>query len=134
MPTPKIIPRIPQPVTFTPVITLTAARTLKARENGSLVILNSATAFTTTLPPAQKGLYFSFFVKVAAGATGHVVAVGTGPKMYGKVGPTGAASAATTSKGRINTQATSTVGDALDVWSDGVDWFATPTGTWAEQP
>lgn len=131
---PNIVSRPSQPNVFTPVLTLTAARTLKTRENGALVIFNSATAFTVTLPPVQKGLYFTFFIKVAASATGHVVAVGTGPKMYGKVGPTGAAAAATTSKGRLNTQATSVVGDALDVWCDGTNWYATPTGTWAEQP
>jgi hypothetical protein len=122
-----------RPINHDQIITLTTTRTLLAKESGAKVILNSATAFTTTLPAAADGLSFYVFVKVAASATGHTVAVGTGPKMYGKVSPTGAAAAATASKGRTNTQATSVVGDALHVWSDGTDWYAIPTGTWAEQ-
>lgn len=118
---------------FKKVITLSATRQLKQSENGAFVILNSATAFTTTLPKPKKGLTFKFFVKVAASATGHVIAVGTGPIMYGKVSPSGAAAASTASKGRTNTQATSTVGDGLEVWSDGTNWFADPVGIWAEQ-
>lgn len=133
MPTPSIIPRIQKPNVFTPIITAAAALQLRVKDNGALVVFNSATAFTVTLPPPQKGLYFEFFIKVAAGATGHTVAVGTGPKMYGKVSPSGAVATATTSKGRTNTQATSTVGDALAVWSDGTDWFSIPTGVWATQ-
>ncbi len=122
-----------RPYNHDQVITLTTTRTLLAKESGAKVILNSSTAFTTTLPAAADGLEYTFFVKVAAASTGHTVAVGTGAVMYGKVSPTGAASAATASKGRTNTQATSTVGDALKVWSDGTNWYSTPTGTWAEQ-
>lgn len=133
MPTPTILSRIQKPNVFTPVKTLTANATLKVKDNGSLIILDSTTAFTVTLPPVQKGLFFVFFVKTPASATGHTVAVGTGPKMYGKVSPTGAAATATTSKGRTNTQATSAVGDGLEVYCDGTDWHSTPTGTWATQ-
>ncbi len=122
-----------RPVNTDGTITLTTTRTLLAKESGSKVMLNSATAFTTTLPKAAKGLEFRFFVQIAASATGHTIATGTGPIMYGKVSPGGAASAATASKGRTNTQATSTVGDSLHVWSDGTNWFSVPGGTWAEQ-
>lgn len=122
-----------RPLNLDGTITLTTTRTLLAKESGSKVILNSSTAFTTTLPAVADGLEFTFFVKVAASATGHTIAVGTGPIMYGKVSPTGAASAATASKGRTNTQATSVVGDGLRVWSDGTNWYSTPTGTWSEQ-
>ncbi len=123
----------PRPINHDQVITLTTTRTLLAKESGAKVILNSSTAFTTTLPAPADGLDFTFFVKVAAASTGHTVAVGSGPVMYGKVSPTGAASAATTSKGRTNTQATSTVGDGLRVWSDGTNWYSLPIGIWAEQ-
>lgn len=129
---PTIIPRLPQPVLATQVSKKTAAYTVKTRDNGAFFAFDSTTAFTITLPKAQKGLYFTFFIKQVASATGHVVAVPTGVVMYGKVSPTGAATAATAGKGRVNTQATSAVGDALDVWCDGTNWFATPIGTWAE--
>ena len=127
------LPRYERPATVPRVITLTTTRQLKASESGSKVILNSATAFTTTLPVPAAGLAFEFFVKTAASATGHTVAVTTGPAMYGKVSPTGAVATATASKGRTNTQATSTVGDGLKVWSDGTDWFSEPVGIWATQ-
>lgn len=125
--------RLDKPRTTNQVITLTTTRQLKASESGALVVIDSTTAFTTTLPAPKKGLEFTFFLKQVAAATGHTIAVTTGPVMYGKVSPVGAAAAGTASKGRTNTQATSAVGDGLYVFSDGTNWFATPTGTWAEQ-
>lgn len=127
------LPRNPRPVTVPPVLTLTATRQLTANESGSKVIFDSTTAFTVTLPAPSKGLEFDFFVKQAAGATGHTIGVTTGAKMFGKVSPTGAAATATASKGRTNTQATSVVGDGLKAWSDGTDWYYVPTGIWATQ-
>ncbi len=124
-----------RPMSLDGTIALTTTRTLLAKESGSKVMLNSATAFTTTLPPVAEGLEFWIFVLIAASATGHTVAINsadTTAKMYGKVSPTGAATAATNAKGRTNTQATSVVGDGLHVWCNGTHWFADPTGTWAE--
>lgn len=122
-----------RPYNHDQTITLTTTRTMLAKESGAKVMLNHATAFTVTLPPPAVGLAYTFFVQIAASSTGHTIAVGSGPTMYGKVSPTGAAGAATASKGRTNTQATSVVGDALHVWSDGTNWFSIPTGVWAEQ-
>lgn len=127
--------RLQKPKSTEQTIVLTTTRQLKAQENGARVILNSATAFTTTLPPAAAGLYFTFFVKVAAGATGHdILPNGAVAKVFGKASPSGAVLAGNAGKGRRNTQATSTVGDGLFVFSDGTDWYATPTGIWAETP
>lgn len=130
---PLTMARTDQPIVSPgPQIVLTTTRQLKARESGAIVIFNSATAFTVTLPPPRKDLFFTFFVKLAAGATGHVVAVQAGVKTYGKASPSGVALAATAGKGRLNTQATSTVGDGLYMWSDGTDWYCNPVGVWAE--
>lgn len=130
---PATLARQDQPIVAPgPQLVLTTTRQLKARESGAVIIFNSATAFTVTLPPPRKDLFFTFFVKLAASAVGHVVAVQAGVITYGKVSPSGAATAATAGKGRLNTQATSTVGDGLYMWSDGTNWYATPTGIWAE--
>ena len=43
-----------------PVLTLTAARTLLATENGATVFLNLVGGFTVTLPAAASGLFFRF--------------------------------------------------------------------------
>lgn len=116
-------------------IVLAATATLKGRDNGARVILNSATAFTTTLPAPTPGMYFTFFVKVAAAATGHdILPAAATTVVYGKASPSGAALAGAAGKGRRNTQATSTVGDGLFIWSDGTDWYADPTGVWAQTP
>lgn len=124
-----------RPINTDGSLVLTTTRTLLPQESGSLVVFDSTTAFTVTLPAVADGLEFHFFVKQAAGATGHVIAVtGSTVKMYGKVSPTGAATAATNGKGRLNTQATSVVGDGMRVKCDGTNWFASPSGTWAEQP
>lgn len=122
-----------RPLNHDQVITLTTTRTLLAKESGAKVIFNSATAFTVTLPAAADGLAFKFVVKLAASATGHTIAVGTGPKVYAKASPSGAAIVPTASKGRTNTQATSVVGDGFELWSDGTDWYGFPVGIWAEQ-
>lgn len=129
------LPRSAQPKVVEKTIVLTAAYSLKLRDNGARVILNSTTAFITTLPAPGPGLYFTFWVKAPAAATGHdILPLGSATKVFGKVSPTGAATAGTAGKGRRNTQATSVAGDGLFVWSDGTDWYADPTGTWAETP
>lgn len=139
---PQTLARKDQPVVVNPVIVLTTTRRLRASESGARVVLNSATAFTTTLPPPAKGLEFFFIVKLVGAATGHIVAVGSGvlTKMFGKVRTTasvllynGVAGGATASKGRTLTGATGIVGDSLYVWSDGTDWFSESDGVWVEQ-
>ena len=135
-PTPNILSRQNKPITQPKVIVVTANKTLRAADDGSVVIFDTTTSVTVTLPPARKGMSFRFFVKQIGASTGHVVAVtGATPVMLGKVSPTGAAAAATAGKGRINTNATATVGDGLFVVShNGTDWSSDPTGTWATQP
>jgi hypothetical protein len=135
MPT-TILPRFEKPATRRRIITTTTDRTLKATEDTAIVIVDSTTARTVTLPRPQKGLTFRVFIKTPAAATGHTVAphdlTGSGPKTFGKVSPTGAAFAAAAGKSHRNTQATSIAGDSLFLYSDGTDWFADPAGTWAE--
>lgn len=112
------------------VITIaTTPVALKATDSGSLVIFNSATSLIANLPPPQVGLYFYFYVKIAAGSgVGHLIHSSAASKTFGK-GFTEAVG-----KGAVNTQATGAKGDAFEVSSDGTDWFGTSiAGTWARE-
>lgn len=139
---PSTLSRAQQPVVAPKLITLTTTRQLKASENGAQVLLNSATAFTTTLPKTAKGLNFRFIVKTKAGATGHVIAVQAATDVVvgtdradSATGSVRVQTAGTAGKGRLNTQATSFNGDAIDFVCDGTTWYATPVaGIWAIQP
>lgn len=130
---PTIFPRFDRPQTFDRVITLTTAsqsRRLKASEAGALVIFGGTGSQVAILPPPAKGLTFTFFVKVAStSGNGHFIDPNAVvEKMFAK-GFTAAAG-----KGSVNTQATSAIGDAFSVWSDGIDWFGlAEAGTWARE-
>jgi len=105
----------------------TADLVLTSVQAGQRITVNSATTRTITLPAPAVGLAFEIFVKApATGGAGHTIATkGATEKVYAK-GITAAAG-----KGLINTQATGAIGDAVSIFSDGVDWFAKLTGTWA---
>lgn len=128
-----ILPRFDKPQTVDRVITLATAnqtRRLSAKESGASVVFGNTGTQTAILPPPAKGLFFTFFVKIAStSGVGHFIDPnGTVEKMFAK-GFTAAAG-----KGAVNTQATSAIGDAFTVFSDGVDWFGlAEAGTWARE-
>lgn len=128
---PGSIPRLDKPaVVLGPAITITANRKLKKSENNAVVIFNSTTTLTATLPAPFKGGIYTFIVKVAAtSGLGHGINTsGTTEKTYAR-GFTPAAG-----KGAVNTQVTGVMGDSFEVCSDGTDWFGYPlAGTWARQ-
>ena len=129
-------PRYAKPVEQARVITITADKTLRASENGALVVFNSSSSLIVTLPAAQKGLSYEVFVKTVPGSgVGPLIKVhGSTAKIYSKVSATGATISESAGKGVVNTQATSVKGDSVRVTSDGTDWFVTDiAGTWARE-
>ena len=60
------------------IINLTADRTLRADETGSLVLLNSTTAIDVTLPDPNGniGVFYDFVVAAATTTDGHTIVVG----------------------------------------------------------
>jgi|SRR5581483_190430 len=111
-------------------ITITADTTLAATDSGATIIINANDTKTVTLPAPAEGLEFLIFVKVAStSGVGHTIhPSGGSAKLYAK-GFTAAAG-----KGAVNTQATSAIGDAFYVYSDGTDWYGlAEAGTWARE-
>lgn len=118
------------------VITITANRTLLARESGSLVLFNSTTSLFAILPAPASGLEFSFIVKTLAtdSGVGHLIKVaGAAEKVQSKASASGAALSAVAGKGVVNTYGTAVLNDAFTMKSDGTDWFGKPSGIWAVQ-
>jgi len=74
---------LPTPrVGFRPIITLTTARTLKEDESGSVVVLNAAAGFTTTLPAnCVNGTFFEFVVGVTVTSVGAKIITGAAAEL-----------------------------------------------------
>ena len=114
-----------------PVKTLTTTAALTIADSGSLIVLNSSTSFVVTLPAASvKGAHFWFNVRVATGSgVGHIIRPAGTDQMRATVITTPA-----NTKGLMNTQATSHLGDSAELISDGTDWYVTSTtGTWTRE-
>jgi len=103
---------------------VTTTNAIAAAESGTTYILNSATAFVSTLPAAALGLRYTFI----AGATqvtggNHTIVPTEDNTIYGEylvAGLTVPASA----EGSINWVADTILpGDRLDVFCDGTNWY-----------
>lgn len=110
---------------------VTADTTLIPANSGSLIVINAAATKTMTLPSASvPGLVFTFTHQVAStSGAGHTIHPSGTDVMRGN-GFTPAAG-----KGAVCTQATSRIGDAITVVSDGAGaWYIrSVTGTWARE-
>lgn len=127
---PNILARLDQPVTVEGVITQTTTPIqLHERQNGTTVVFNSTTSMIANLPPPRKGLWFQFYVKVAAtSGVGHLIHSSSAAKTFAK----GFSEAV--GKGAVNTQASGAKGDSFYVVSDGTDWYGIASaGTWARE-
>lgn len=108
----------------------TAALVLKNADNGTFVVIASSSASrSVTLPKPGVGLKFTVYIKTPSTSDGgHAVKTSSSSasqKVYAK----GISEAV--GKGLVSTDATSAKGDQAHFVSDGVDWFAVTTGTWA---
>lgn len=99
-----------------------AATTLTASQSGSLVLLDAAAGYAVTLPSPAAGLSFRFVVKSLFATTDWVI-TSASANMYGTIMEAGALQAvagATT----INLElGADTIGDYIDVYSDGTNWY-----------
>lgn len=105
----------------------TSTRLLTADDNGSIIFLDAATEFVTTLPALMRGLRFTFIVKAAPVGTPYTIVtagsaniiVGMQNSVAGDAGDTG------TTDDTISFVAGSALaGDRVDVVCDGTNWFA----------
>jgi len=107
---------------------LTTTKAIASSESGTHFILNTATAFVTTLPAPAVGLEYFFHIGATAPTTTHtVVTNGSANIIQGNItSPEDAA-------GGVATVADADVisfvanlalhGDFAHVWSDGTDWY-----------
>ena len=108
---------------------LTAATTLTAADSGKTYFLALAGGFTVTLPSVAVGLNFKFFVQIAP-TTDYIILSADLDKLAGLVhssdGVDGDSETAFTADqvNFISAGGASTIGDSVDLWSDGTNWYA----------
>lgn len=111
---------------FTEVVA--ATNVITAAESGSVFFLNHATEFVSTLPAVQAGLHFTFIVTAApSGANYTIVTDSSSNVIIGTVHSSDGVDGDSELVGcdTINfVSAAAVVGDQVEVWCDGTNWFA----------
>ena len=107
---------------------LTTTKAILAEESGTHFILNTVTAFVTTLPAPLEGMEFFFHIGATEPTTSHtIVTNGSANIIVGNIATTEDAlgSVATvTDADTISFIASKAVhGDFAHVWSDGTNWY-----------
>lgn len=105
-----------------PVVELAAATTLTAAQSGSIVAFTGIVGYAVTLPSPAAGLSYLFVVQDLFGTTDWVI-TSAAANMYGTVmelSTVQAVAGATT----INLElAADTIGDYIELFSDGTNWY-----------
>jgi len=111
---------------------VTTTNVIAAAESGSTFILNSATAFVSTLPLVAAGLRFTFIcgaTQVTGGNHTIVPNASNDNTIYGE-GIVAGASVPASAEGSINLIAdTMLPGDRIDLFCDGTNWYVQATAT-----
>jgi len=104
---------------------VTTTNVIAAAESGTTYVLNTGTAFVTTLPAPAAGLRFTFIVgaTIVTGGNHTIVTNASGNVVYGNINVAGAVVLAS-AEDSINLVADLTLpGDILYVFSDGTNWY-----------
>tara|TARA_R110000803_G_scaffold84905_3_gene151171 strand:+ start:2404 stop:2889 length:486 start_codon:yes stop_codon:yes gene_type:complete len=104
---------------------VTTTNVITAEESGKTFVLNSATAFVSTLPALAKGLRYKFYCGATevTGGNHTIVCTNNDNTIHGQVTLAGALLAAA-DEGSINLIADKFIqGDWIEVFSDGVGWY-----------
>jgi len=107
---------------------LTTTKTVSKEENGTHFVLNTATAFVTTLPAVAVGLEYWFHIGATEPTTTHTVVTDSSANVIvgNLASPEDAAGsvATVTDADTISFVASKAVhGDFAHVWSDGTNWY-----------
>lgn len=107
---------------------VTGTNVITAAESGSVFFLNSATEFVSTLPAVRSGLHYTFIVTAApSGANYTVVTDSSANVIIGTVHSSDGVDGDSelTGADTINfVDGQAHVGDRVEVWCDGTNWFA----------
>ena len=113
---------------------ITASRTLKVDESGTTFMWNVVTGATATLPAISgaKGVSYRFIVKTAATSNSYIITENTASDTNKIVSKIAEAEVDTGTDGlydaghtTITLGTTAVIGDVIEVFCDGVKWFAT---------
>ena len=110
---------------------VTTTNVITAAESGTTFILNSTTAFVSTLPAKAAGLRFRFYAGAAqvTGGNHTVVCSNDDNTIYGSVTVAGVVIAGTV-EGSVNFVAdTMLPGDWCEVFNDGTNWYISGQAT-----
>tara|TARA_R100000231_G_scaffold129264_1_gene100567 strand:+ start:259 stop:678 length:420 start_codon:yes stop_codon:yes gene_type:complete len=102
---------------------VSAAVTLTSADSGKWYELTSTTGVTVTLPAVESGLHFRFVVANAFDTSNYIIDSAEGDNIDGILVVNGA-SVAASGEDQINFVASAeSVGDFIDIWSDGSKWY-----------
>ena len=102
---------------------VSAAVTLTAADSGKWYELAASAGVTVTLPAVESGLNFRFVVANAFDTSNYIIDSAEGDNIDGILVVNGA-SVAASGEDQINFVASAeSVGDFIDIWSDGNKWY-----------
>lgn len=109
---------------------VTATNVIAATESGRTYALSAVAGFESTLPTAAAGLRFRFVVKTAPTSNGYTITGAPADKIQGTVAASGAEATvngvtAVDADNVILVANQATVGDFLEFFSDGTNWYVT---------
>ena len=114
-------------VNLLPVV-VAAAKTITALENGTTFMLNAAAGAAVMLPAPAIGLKYKFIVAAAFATTDWVITA-TDAIMQGNIMEAGAIQAVANATTLNLELAAETLGDYIEVVSDGTNWFVSGSTT-----
>lgn len=109
---------------------VTATNVITATESGKTFFLDAVAGFESTLPTAAAGLRFTFIVKTAPTSNGYTITGSPADKIFGTVACSGAEDTVNGVTGNAADNAilvanVALIGDLLDFFSDGTNWYIT---------
>lgn len=108
---------------FNKVETISSASTLTEADSGKWYELNNSTGVVVTLPAVKSGVNFRFVVGATFATDNFVIDSAEGDNINGILVVNGA-SVAASDEDQINFVASAeSIGDFIDIWSDGSGWY-----------
>lgn len=108
---------------FNDVATISSDTTLTIANSETWYKLNNSTGKTVTLPAATAGVSFRFIVAAAFATDNFIIDSAEGDNISGVLVVNGA-SVVAADEDQINFVASAeTIGDFIDIWSDGTNWY-----------
>ena len=109
--------------------TPTAATTLTVADSGKTIFLSAAAGFAITLPEPAAGLKYKFVVAAAFATTNFTVVTDSGDNVIQGGAIVNSTFVPAANEDTINFVATAeTVGDYVEIESDGTNWYAKGNG------